>query len=284
MEHDPALGATLDGGLQKFGAGTLTLLQSGTFTGSTLIQQGTLSIADANALQLSTLDTSGAGSLSFGTLSAVTLGGLSGPGTTSLTGSVNLSVGNNNSSTTFSGSVAAGLAGLTKIGSGSLTLTGAIDGAGPLLVDNGQLILSGDNLFSGATVSGGTLTLADNEALGNGGSLTVGAGAAALFDSPVFFAAASAPVVSPVAVPEPGSLVLLTVGLPAVLGVWRRRRSRKHWATSAARRTAVPAGADLPTLGQSNSRLAASHVHRSQGISIFSIRGMAGRRQFGRMA
>ena len=141
LEHDPALGTTPDGGLQKLGSGVLTLLQSGNFTGDTRIQQGTLAIADPNALQLSTLDSSGTGTLSFGSLGAATLGGLSGPGNTALAGAVDLSVGKNNTDTTFSGAITAGLTGLTKIGSGSLTMAGAISGAGPLQVDSGHLIL-----------------------------------------------------------------------------------------------------------------------------------------------
>jgi len=46
--HDPALGATADGGLTKQGAGTLTLTNSCTYTGPTMVNAGTL-VINANA-------------------------------------------------------------------------------------------------------------------------------------------------------------------------------------------------------------------------------------------
>ena len=80
LEHS---GTGSDGGLLVTGGGTLTLLLPGTFTGRTLVQQGTtLAIADSGgfAIAMSTLDTSGTGTLDVTALTAVTLGGLSGPG------------------------------------------------------------------------------------------------------------------------------------------------------------------------------------------------------------
>ena len=50
LVHDPALGATLDGGLVKTGAGSLHLSGLNTYTGPTLILQGTLSVNSTNAL------------------------------------------------------------------------------------------------------------------------------------------------------------------------------------------------------------------------------------------
>ena len=98
------------GGLQKIGAGTLTLAASNGYTGTTLVSNGTLLLGDPNALAGSTFDTSGAGSLSFGTLTSATFGGLQGSGNLALnnanSAAVALTVGGNNASTTFSGTSA----------------------------------------------------------------------------------------------------------------------------------------------------------------------------------
>ena len=86
LEHS---GTGSDGGLLVTGGGTLTLWQAGTFNGPTSVQQGTtLAIADSggSAIGMSTLDTSGAGTLDLTStaISSLTLGGLSGPGATTL--------------------------------------------------------------------------------------------------------------------------------------------------------------------------------------------------------
>lgn len=44
LQHDSSLGATLDGGLIKLGAGTVTLTASNTFTGPTVASNGTLAV------------------------------------------------------------------------------------------------------------------------------------------------------------------------------------------------------------------------------------------------
>jgi autotransporter-associated beta strand protein len=48
--HDPALGSTVDGGLTKLGAGTLTLTASNSFTGDTLVTAGTLALSGNGSL------------------------------------------------------------------------------------------------------------------------------------------------------------------------------------------------------------------------------------------
>ena len=156
------LAGAIDGGgsLDKTGSGTLALSASNSYTGTTLVSSGTLLLANLAAIAGSTFDTSGSGTLSFGTLASATFGGLQGSGNLTLNNkspaAVALSVGGNNTSTTFSG-ILSGSGGLTKTGSGIFSVTGP-------------------NTFSGqTTISGGTLQvlsgnlLASNEYVGTSG-------------------------------------------------------------------------------------------------------------------
>ena len=201
--------------LTKAGSGTLTLAASNGYTGTTLVSAGTLLLANTGAISGSTFDSSGTGSLSFGTLTAATFGGLQGSGNVTLNNAtpaaVALSVGGNNASTTFSGSLN-GLGGLTKAGSG-------------------DLILSGSDSYTGGTiVNAGILYVTNSNALPDGTGLTVGAGGTLVFDASVSAVpsetasgeAVSCEVVA--TVPESGTLALLAVGaLGAGIGVWRGR-------------------------------------------------------------
>jgi T5SS/PEP-CTERM-associated repeat protein len=151
------------GSLTKVDSGALTLAAANTYSGNTLISGGTLALGNGLALQNSTLDTSGSGTLSFGSLTSGTLGGLTGPGTLGLSNSasaaVALSVGNNNTNTTFSGALKGG-GSLTKIGTGTLDLTGSNTFRGATTVSAGVLAAGAGNALSASsalTISGGTL-------------------------------------------------------------------------------------------------------------------------------
>ena len=213
------------GGFQKVGSGTLTLSASNGYTGITLISGGTLLLANTAAIAGSTFDTSGSGSLSFGTLTSATFGGLQGSGNLALDNAnpaaVALSVGGNNSTTTFSGMIS---------GSGSLTKTGS-----------GDLILSGSNDYTGGTtVNDGTLYITDSHALSAGTSLTVVAGGVFIYDpSPAGLPAVASSLAAPrgvaiAAVPEPGTLALLSIA--GILYLW----------SVAARAPGVAAGCPSP--------------------------------------
>ena len=134
------------GSLTKIGAGSLTLTNTNTYTGTTTIIGGTLVLTNSGALQYSTLDTSGMGVLSFGSLTSGMLGGLRGSGPLVLSNAASaalvLSVGNNNAATTYSG-VLSGGGGLTKVGTGLLTLTNTNNFTGTTLIGGGTLALAG---------------------------------------------------------------------------------------------------------------------------------------------
>ena len=162
------------GSFNMASSGTLTLAGANTYTGNTTISGGTLPYAgtlilgNSNALSGSTLDyNSNGGSLSFGSLTSANFGGLQGNLSLALTNAstqnVALSVGGNNASTTYSGSLGGG---------GSFGKTGG-----------GTLTLSGANTYTGnTTISGGTLNLGNSSALAGsmldynnyGGSLSFG--------------------------------------------------------------------------------------------------------------
>ncbi len=148
------------GSLTKIDSGTLLLSATNTYTGNTLVQGGTLQLESPLALENSALDSNGSGLLSFGSLTSATLGGLTGPGTLSLTNSsfnaVALSVGNNNANTSFSGKLQ-GSGSLTKVGSGTLLLTGSNTFSGATAVNQGMLTVNG-SLASPVALNSGVLS------------------------------------------------------------------------------------------------------------------------------
>jgi autotransporter-associated beta strand protein len=148
--------------------GTLVLAGANTFSGTTVISNGVLQLANALALQNSTLNYS-SGTLDFGTQTAVTLGGLRGTQNLALLNdtpaAVALNVGNNNGNTTYSGALSGTGATLNKVGTGTLTLTGnntytgtTTDSAGTLEITNGGAINGGALNGSGFVVDGGSVT------------------------------------------------------------------------------------------------------------------------------
>ena len=153
------------GAITKVGSSTLYLGDTGTYTGLTTIDAGTLVVG--GAAQDSTVVVN----VTNGLTSGFTIGGLAGGANFALTDILGraetLTVGNNNANTTYSGSMS-GAGSLTKIGSGSLILTGSNAFSGGISVNAGSLILSAANSFSGLTaISGGSLQLNDPNAAQN---------------------------------------------------------------------------------------------------------------------
>jgi fibronectin-binding autotransporter adhesin len=166
------------GALIKAGAGTLTLSGSNTFSGDTRISAGTLAITHASALLNSTLNLNAAdaGAVTFSQSS--TLGGLSGSRNFNMGGRT-LSIGNNNASTTYSGILSNGA--LTKIGNGTLTLSGSSTYSDGTWVNGGTLTAGHASAFGTGAItlaSGATLDLANlvitNAITNNGGTIRGG--------------------------------------------------------------------------------------------------------------
>ena len=153
---------TSSGGLTKNGTGTLTLSAANTYNGTTTVNAGTVSLGNVNALQNSTLDTgtSGSQAVAFSVPGATTynIGAIQGGDTLDF-GSNTISVGANNATTSFTGSLAGSSGSLTKVGSGTLTLSGA-----------------GSSYSETTTISAGTIQIDHANALGSGGNITFGGG------------------------------------------------------------------------------------------------------------
>ena len=148
------------GGLTKVGTGTLTLSGANSYTGATNINGGTLAvsggavIADASAVTVA----SGA---TLMLKASETIGSLAGAGNVVL-GANTLTTGGLNASPIFSG-VISGSGGLTKVGTGTLTLSGANSYTGATTVTTGTLTLGASNVLADTTAvsvaSGAVLNL-----------------------------------------------------------------------------------------------------------------------------
>ncbi|MCE9613511.1 MAG: autotransporter-associated beta strand repeat-containing protein [Lentisphaerae bacterium] len=145
--------------LTKDGANTVTLSSSSAndYTGDTTITAGTLKLGVANAIP----NGGSAGNVSVaGTLDlsgdSETINGLSGAGTVDnsmVGGPYTLTVGDNNQSSVFSGTITdtSGTLALTKTGSGTLTLSGGANAySGATTVDEGRLRVTGALTGTGA--------------------------------------------------------------------------------------------------------------------------------------
>ena len=131
--------------LVKVGTGTLTLSGANTYSGGTTINGGTLAVSADNNLG------DGAGALAFG---GGTLQFLS-DFTTNRAVALNAAGGTfdtNGNSATVAGTIG-GTGGLTKIGAGTLTLTGNNSYSGGTTINGGTLAVAADNNL-GAAASG----------------------------------------------------------------------------------------------------------------------------------
>jgi autotransporter-associated beta strand protein len=174
-------GPTLDGGLTlndtAVTKGTLTLSGANTYTGDTVITAGTLAIGNVNALQNSTLNTGASSTgrtVTFTVAGSNTynIGGLKGADELDF-GANTVRVGANAANTEFSGALK-GSGALTKVGAGSLTLSGnsITNFSGATNVNAGTLVVNGNISTSNVTVANGA-TIGGS---GTVGALTINAG------------------------------------------------------------------------------------------------------------
>ena len=178
--------------------GLLALTGTNIYSGGTLVTGGTLQVGSISALGTGGLAVDNATvDLAGFSASVTTLNGSAGTITSSVSGG-SLSVNNGGA---FSGTIQ----------------DGGLDAPVSLILNGGELMLSGTDSYSGGTlVTSGTLALENSDALAVGSSLTVGNNAAAFGE----LSRGAALTV----VPEPGTLVLLVAGLIAGVGVRRMRK------------------------------------------------------------
>ncbi|WP_325100901.1 autotransporter-associated beta strand repeat-containing protein [Haloferula rosea] len=168
--HDPALGATLDGGLTKEGEGNILLAGANTYTGDTNVDAGCLNLDNITAIPDLTKVNVAAGA-GFGGIAGA--GNLLDADIQSIVDTVNWDVGGgsflvidtNGADVTVAANITGDI-GLIKKGDGVLTLTGTNTFTGSTVIEGGSIVTPGgevsvDSITTGpGTNSGLKVTLA----------------------------------------------------------------------------------------------------------------------------
>ncbi|WP_345822492.1 S8 family serine peptidase [Methylobacterium fujisawaense] len=176
------------GGLIKLGPGTLTLAGANTYAGATTLAEGTLLARGGQAIGDRSAVTIAAGA-TLALADSETVGSLAGGGRVAL-GAARLTAGGDGTTTTFAGTLD-GTGGLTKAGPGTLTLTGAstytsrtviaagtlaLAGTGSISPSRGVALATGASFdISGLTSAGTTIAGLADTAVGQAGTVTLGA-------------------------------------------------------------------------------------------------------------
>jgi autotransporter-associated beta strand protein/T5SS/PEP-CTERM-associated repeat protein len=152
------------GAFQQNGTGTTIFTAADTYTGGTIINAGRLQLGPGGSLApTGALTVNAGGTFDLNNFNQ-TVGSLAGAGSVML-GAGTLTTGSDNTSTTFSGTIS-GPGGLTKIGAGTLVLTGTNPYSGATAVNGGRLTVNGSIPNSTLTVDGGA-TLGGIGTIGN---------------------------------------------------------------------------------------------------------------------
>ncbi len=155
------------GALTKTTAGTVVLSGANSYIGNTSISAGILRAGAANTLSAnSAVSISGGATLDLNGFNQA-VGSLAGDGTVSLA-SATLTTGGNNATTQFAGTIS-GNGGVTKDGTGVVTLSGANSYVGTTTVNGGTLSIAADNNLG----NGGSLALNDNTTLNFAAAFTL---------------------------------------------------------------------------------------------------------------
>jgi autotransporter-associated beta strand protein len=172
---DTTFSGTISGSgrLVKVGGGTLTLSGNNSYQGGTALNEGTLAVGSSRALG------TGALTLADGTTLQAAADGLALANAVRLNGAVTVDTKSN--TTTLSGPIS-GTGGLDKIGSGTLTLTGASTYTGTTNVNEGVLNVNG-SLVSTAIINnnGGVLSFNNTSTAANA-TITTNNGALTQFN------------------------------------------------------------------------------------------------------
>jgi fibronectin-binding autotransporter adhesin len=144
------------GNLVKGDSGVLTLSGANSYSGSTNINAGTLTLGATNAIPDSSAVAIASGSTFNLNNFNETVGSIAGAGNITL-GSASLVAGGNNTSTSFSG-VISGTGTFEKTGTGTLTLSGTNTYTGVTTVSAGVLDLTGSVTSNTSIASAGTLS------------------------------------------------------------------------------------------------------------------------------
>ena len=139
------------GGITNNGSIQNTLSGTNTYSGATVINGGGLVAGSTSAfggsgLSAVTINDSGVLSLYGFSNTVGSIASASAASALSLTFGATLTTGGNNTSTTFAGNICGGAGGiLTKVGTGTLTLTGANTYTGATNINGGALSVSADD-------------------------------------------------------------------------------------------------------------------------------------------